>query len=451
MGTVTESQNMSFRETQLAEERPAQCQRELEKKYFEVRQATQDLGSPLEIEDYAIQSMPDASPTKWHFGHTTWFFHVFVLENQTKIDFAPFHPQFKILFNSYYETVGEKHPRSRRGLLSRPTINEIQDYRRHVDKAMQRLFVSSDLSAKLLSLIEVGIHHEQQHQELILTDIKHVFASNPLLPSYLPASLATDANTQKKTQQKTTDPLEPLSWTAHDGGVVQLGHSSSDFSFDNESPRHQVLLTPYRIANRLVTCGEFLEFINDGGYRSPTLWLSDGWASVQREGWEAPAYWRQDNGNWQLYSLEGAREIDLNEPVSHVSYFEADAYARWSGHRLPVEAEWETAANGLPIEGNFMESHAFHPVRSGASTTDPKQFFGDLWEWTASQYTAYPMYTAPEGALGEYNGKFMCNQFVLRGGSCATPISHIRKTYRNFFPPQARWQFSGIRLAHDAS
>jgi ergothioneine biosynthesis protein EgtB len=410
--------------------------------YSGVRQFSEELTKPLETEDYVIQSMPDVSPTKWHLAHTSWFFETFVLSEINRNYRSP-HPQFNFLFNSYYVQVGERHCRPKRGLISRPTVEEVVKYRRHVDQNMLEFLeiANEEQLSSIASVIELGLHHEQQHQELMLTDIKHVFSENPLRPAY----------TAK--EQKPLDRLLPeIDWIEYPEGVYEIGHNGGGFSFDNERPVHKEYANPFKLANRLVTNLEYLEFIEDGGYKRPEIWLSDGWNTVEANNWNAPLYWEEKNGNWQYFSLSGTREIALDEPVCHVSYYEADAFSRWAGDRLPTEAEWEIAASNLSIEGNFVEKENYHPMVISAETNNrkPQQMFGDVWEWTRSPYGPYPGYSTIPGAIGEYNGKFMCNQMVLRGGSCATSRSHIRKTYRNFFPPDARWQFMGIRLAKDA-
>jgi ergothioneine biosynthesis protein EgtB len=410
---------------------------DLAERYDTIRQFSEHLCQPLQPEDHVIQSMPDVSPTKWHLAHTTWFFETFVL-GQRGDGFQPFHPQFGYLFNSYYVSVGQRHCRPRRGLLSRPTVSEVREYRRHVDGHMQALLNGGrSLPPELAGIIELGLHHEQQHQELMLTDIKHVFSVNPLGPVYRHgAAMAAGA-------------APPMRWIAFEEGIHSIGHDGRGFAYDNESARHRVLLQAFELASRPVTSGEYQAFIDDGGYRRPELWLSDGWNTAQAQGWEAPLYWERCDGRWSMFTLGGQRQIIDAEPVCHVSYFEADAFARWSGHRLPTEFEWESASTLAPIDGNFVEDELYHP-RVADDKGGLAQMFGDAWEWTASAYLRYPGYRAPAGALGEYNGKFMCNQFILRGGSCATSRSHIRRTYRNFFPPEARWQFSGFRLARDA-
>jgi ergothioneine biosynthesis protein EgtB len=393
-------------------------------RYAAVRARTEALAAPLTVEDCALQSMPDASPVKWHLGHTTWFFETFVLERALPA-FSPFRPEFRALFNSYYVGVGPRHPRPERGLLSRPSLQEVLDYRASVDERMQRVLADP----RVAGLIELGLHHEQQHQELILTDVKHLLSRNPLHPAYMAPKPAA------------RDGVPGMRFAAFPEGVRQIGHEGDGFSFDNETPRHRVYLRGYAIADRLVTNGEYLQFMADGGYERAELWLSEGWDARQAQGWRAPLYWDADGRH---FTLQGSRPIEPDEPVTHVSFYEAEAFARWAGARLPGEAEWELAAEGAPRGGNFLESGCLHPA-PGAP-----QFFGDAWEWTTSTYGPYPGFRAAEGAVGEYNGKFMVNQYVLRGGSCATPESHIRVSYRNFFPAAARWQFSGIRLAKDA-
>jgi ergothioneine biosynthesis protein EgtB len=408
-------------------------------RYRRVRHDTEVLCAPLVCEDYIVQSMPDVSPTKWHLAHTAWFFETFLLSPHVP-GYVPFDPHFAYLFNSYYVGVGDRHCRQNRGLLSRPTVAEVYEYRRHVDEAMERFLSGLDGAelGRLGPIIELGLHHEQQHQELMLTDIKHVFWVNPMRPAY-----------RGRVAEEGVARRGPLDWVGVDGGVRWIGHDGDGFAFDNEGPRHRAFLEPFQIGSRLVTNGEYKAFMEDGGYRRAELWLSLGWATVRAEEWQAPLYWVQDGGHWLNHSLAGMRPVDDAEPVCHVSYFEADAYARWAGARLPTEAEWEVAAGGVPVTGNFVGAGRFHPAPA-AGGGRLEQMFGDVWEWTGSGYLPYPGYRPAPGALGEYNGKFMCNQFVLRGGSCATPSDHVRRTYRNFFPPDARWQFSGIRLARDA-
>jgi len=401
-------------------------------RFRRIRSRSMALCAPLSPEDMMVQSMPDASPAKWHLAHTTWFFERFVLERDPA--YRPLHPEWHYLFNSYYQSVGPMHARPRRGVLSRPGAQQVREYREHVDDAVsERLMTGVD--ATTLAIIELGLEHEQQHQELLLTDIKHAFACNPLLPAYAPASVSTAAGN-----------AVPLTFIEGREGVVDTGHDGRGFAFDNESPRHRTLLQPHALANRLVTNAEYAAFVHDGGYREPSLWLSEGWDTVCREQWQRPLYWQEDLAS--EFTLTGVRAIDPEAPVSHVSYFEADAFARWAGSRLPTEAEWESAASTLPVQGNLLETHALHP-RAAEPQGGLLQMYGDVWEWTASPYISYPGFRPLAGSLGEYNGKFMCGQWVLRGGSCATPREHIRASYRNFFPPHARWQFMGIRLGQD--
>ncbi|MEQ1537086.1 MAG: ergothioneine biosynthesis protein EgtB [Burkholderiaceae bacterium] len=408
-----------------------------------VREATLALVKPLSEEDCTVQSMPDASPVKWHLAHTSWFFETFVLTPHLA-GYAVFDPAFKVLFNSYYHAVGARHPRGERGLITRPGLQEVQAYRAHVDAAIGRLQVSGDLSAEIQALIELGCHHEQQHQELILTDVKHMLSQNPLKPAY------------QKHWPLTTIQARAASWVSVAEGLYEIGHTGSAFAFDNESPRHRVWLDAFQIASQPVTHGDFLAFINDGGYQRSDLWLSAGWDVVTACGWEAPLYWEKDSdGRWTVFTLHGQVPVEPHAPVCHVSFYEAEAYARWAGARLPTEAEWEvasrSAASNTKTKGNFLESGALHPLalREAAPDNTMAQAFGDVWEWTRSDYAPYPRFQAAAGAVGEYNGKFMSGQYVLRGGSCATPVSHIRASYRNFFAPQTRWQFSGLRLARD--
>jgi ergothioneine biosynthesis protein EgtB len=412
----------------------------LAQRYAAVRAFTERLCEPLATEDYVVQSMEDVSPTKWHLAHTTWFFETFVLRPHLP-GYAEHHPQYAYLFNSYYVQAGERHCRAQRGYISRPTVAEVYAYRRHVDEAMAALLSrAAEDEPAVAAVVEVGLNHEQQHQELMLTDIKHVFSVNPLRPAY-----RQDTGLEAAAPPRAA----PLSWIEFPDGVYRIGHDGEGFAYDNEGPRHRVYLEPFSLAARPVTNGEYLEFMQDGGYGRAELWLSLGWATVQEQGWSEPFYWEQRDGAWWHYTLQGMRRVDEAEPVCHLSYFEADAFARWAGARLPTEAEWEVAAAGLPVNGNFADG-PLRPLAAKAREAGLQQMFGDVWEWTQSQYTPYPGYRPPEGALGEYNGKFMCNQFVLRGGSCVTPPGHIRPTYRNFFPPEATWQFSGLRLAKDA-
>ena len=423
--------------------------------YRRVRAFTEHLAEPLETEDYVVQTMEDVSPTKWHLAHTSWFFEVFVLQKY-KADYRLYHPEFPYLFNSYYVQAGERHCRDRRGYISRPTVKEVYAYRAHVDEQMEALLHDAAAPNEIANVVEIGIHHEQQHQELILTDIKHVLSVNPLRPVYRPAAAEYEHGdpASRKTQPATRP---PLAWKHFDEGIYEIGHAGDEFCYDNETPRHRHFANDFLLANRLVTNGEYLEFMEDGGYRRPELWLSEGWATVDENEWTEPFYWENRDGSWWMFTLSGMRELAANEPVCHLSYFEADAYARWADARLPTEQEWEIAAQSLRREergGNFVEEGRYHPaaLRTAAGTNGEvhlEQMYGDVWEWTRSQYSPYPGYKPLPGALGEYNGKFMCNQFVLRGGSCATSDSHIRPTYRNFFAPASTWQFTGLRLARD--
>ena len=408
----------------------------LAERYRVVRTATERLADPLSPEDCTIQSMPDASPTKWHLAHTSWYFETFVLENAIA-GYRPFDSRFRELFNSYYESVGPQHARPERGMLSRPGLDAILDYRRAIDHAVLTL-LEKPPDLELAEVLELGIQHEQQHQELVLTDLKHMLSRNPLRPAYRDAAELPQHD------------APPLRWHDHPEGLREVGHSGEGFGFDNEGPRHRVYLQHFELASRPVTNADYLEFMADGGYSNPLLWLADGWATRQERAWSAPLYWERRggrDGDWETLTLSGPRAVRPGEPVCHVSYYEADAYARWFGARLPSEAEWEIAACAARIEGNFVESGSLHPRVCEPAGSGPQQLFGDVWEWTRSPYVAYPGFRAAQGALGEYNGKFMSNQLTLRGGSCATPQSHIRASYRNFFYPDARWQFSGLRLA----
>ena len=417
----------------------------LARRYEQVRQFTMTLAAPLTPEDCQVQSMPDASPAKWHLAHVTWFFETFILERFEQ-GFRAFDPAFKVLFNSYYVGLGDRHPRPQRGLITSPTLDEVQRFRANVDERMLALLASRGDDPDIAGLVTLGLHHEQQHQELLLTDIKHALSFSPRHAPYA--------------RRWPIGPVSPrpLRWHAYEPGLVESGHDSAhdgEFCFDNETPRHRVWLDPFELASRPVTYGEYLAFIDDGGYCRPELWLSMGWDWVQAGQHEAPFYWRRDEGRWFTHSLQGTVEIDPHTPVCHLSYFEADAFARWAGARLPTEAEWEFAARQLrranPRQGNFADRGAFHPLpRSEPAEGEPVQMYGDVWEWTQSNYNPYPGFRPLPGAVGEYNGKFMCNQFVLRGGSCATPAGHVRASYRNFFPPEAQWQFSGLRLARDS-
>jgi len=412
----------------------------LAKRYGEIRAATLGLSAPLSDEDCAIQSMPDASPVKWHLAHTSWFFETFVLEPYLP-GYLAFNPAFRMLFNSYYNAVGDKHPRPARGMLSRPSRAEVVAYRLHVDTAMQALLRSTaPLPSAALALIELGVNHEQQHQELILTDVLHLLSCNPLHPTYL----ADDGPAASEQAPR-------IEWHAFDAALVEIGHAGSGFAFDNESPRHRQYLQRFEIASRPVTNGEYLAFIADGGYRRAELWLSEGWDWINAQHIEAPQYWHRDASGTRQFTLHGMRAINLAAPVCHVSLYEADAYARWAGARLPTEAEWEIAAARESVTGHFVEDGVLRPLPAVTSDGALTQLFGDVWEWTQSAYSPYPGYRPAAGAVGEYNGKFMANQYVLRGGSFATPRSHVRATYRNFFPAAARWQFTGFRLARDVA
>jgi ergothioneine biosynthesis protein EgtB len=402
-------------------------------RFMRIRRQTLALCAGLSPEDLLVQSMPDASPGKWHLAHTTWFFEQFVLGHDPA--YRSPNPAWYYLFNSYYESVGPMHARPQRGLISRPTLEQIRDYRSRIDEAVGELIVQG-IDATLAARIELGLQHEQQHQELLLTDIKHAFWCNPLHPVYRDAPAVVAER-------------KPLSMRFMPGreGPVDIGHPAGNgFAYDNETPRHRTWLPAHALANRLVTNGEYLAFIREGGYREASLWLSDGWATVQREGWQRPLYWQEDLSS--EFTLAGVRALEPQAPVCHLSHFEADAFARWAGARLPTEAEWEDAAANVSMTGNFQEDHRFHPTITPHGD-GLQQMYGDVWEWTASAYVSYPGFKTLPGALGEYNGKFMNGQWVLRGGSCATPRDHIRASYRNFFPPHARWQFAGIRLGQD--
>jgi ergothioneine biosynthesis protein EgtB len=407
-----------------------------------IRSQTEVLAKPLSAEDCQLQSMPDASPTKWHLAHLTWFFETFILEKYEK-NFKPFDAGFRVLFNSYYHGIGDKHPRAQRGLISRPALNEVLTYRQAVDERTLKVLSEHSHDDKLTQLITLGLHHEQQHQELLLTDIKHALSMNPSRPAYA-----------KRWPLSSIAP-QPVTWHGYEGGLVEHGFNAAEggFAFDNETPRHTVYIAPFELASRLVTNGDYLAFMADGGYQRPELWLSMGWDWMQAGQHALPLYWQASATGYENFTLQGMVDVDPNTPACHLNYFEADAFARWSDARLPTEFEWELAASHVKTlsSGNFVESAAYHPMPlQHAKHVQPSQLFGDVWEWTQSNYNPYPGYKPWEGLVGEYNGKFMCNQFVLRGGSCATPHSHIRASYRNFFPPDARWQFSGLRLARDA-
>ncbi|HYD97251.1 MAG TPA: ergothioneine biosynthesis protein EgtB [Noviherbaspirillum sp.] len=400
-------------------------------RYRAVRGHTQALAGPLSEEDCCVQSMPDASPVKWHLAHTTWFFETFLLERHEP-GFRPFHPAFRVLFNSYYNGVGDKHPRPQRGMLTRPGLHEVLAYRRDVDERMGWLLANGNLTAERLALVETGLQHEQQHQELLLTDVKHMLSMSPLYPAYSEAPLAPAARG-----------AEPA-WRGFDAALAEIGFGGPGFCFDNEMPRHRQFLEPFALASRLVTNGEYRAFVEDGGYASPALWLSEGWDWVQANRLSMPLYWRRDGSTWQEFTLHGLQPLDAQRPATHLSFFEADAYARWRGARLPTEAEWEYAAHGA---GDFGLQGLHPQAQQREQAAGLAELFGASWQWTLSSYSPYPGYRIAEGALGEYNGKFMANQYVLRGSSCATPAGHARISYRNFFPASARWQFTGIRLA----
>ncbi|MDH7796939.1 MULTISPECIES: ergothioneine biosynthesis protein EgtB [unclassified Beijerinckia] len=410
----------------------------LQAQIFETRQQSATLAEPLSAEDQCVQAMDDASPTKWHLAHTTWFFETFILKPHVD-GYRLFDERFPYCFNSYYEAEGDRHPRARRGILTRPTHDEVMAYRAHVDQGLTQLFASGKApEAPIANLLEIGLNHEQQHQELLLTDILALFAQNPLRPAY-----------RSLPEKKHGDEDPVTQWLAFDGGIADIGHADTSFAFDNESPRHRALIHPFKMADRLVTNGEWLQFMKAGGYRTAGLWLSDGWAMAQREGWQAPLYYVEQDGQWLKMGLGGLQPIDLEAPVSHVSYYEADAYARFAGKRLPTEFEWEVASQKAARDCNDLGSDLLRPVPARRQQ-GLRQMFGDCWEWTQSAYLQYPGYVPPAGAIGEYNGKFMVSQMVLRGGSCATPRGHSRPTYRNFFYPWQRWQFMGLRLVEDA-
>jgi ergothioneine biosynthesis protein EgtB len=404
-------------------------------RYRAVRQQTERLCAPLAVDDYQVQSVPEVSPPKWHLAHTSWFFETFLLTPFLP-GYRPFHPLYGHLFNSYYETVGTFHPRTERGHLSRPTVDEVRRYRERIDECTTALIAeaAAERWGDVAARAALGLEHEQQHQELLLMDVKRNFAANPLRPAYhVPPAAAANRP-------------PPLDWLPQPDGVREVGHAGGGFAFDNETPRHRVLVRGHRLAARLATNGEYLEFVEAGGYREARHWLADGWHACRRNGWEAPLYWEKGEGKWWQMTLGGPRPLAEHEPVCHVSFYEADAFARWRGNRLPAEEELEVACAGRPVRGNFVESGLLHPAASAGDG----QWFGDVWEWTRSPYAAYPGFRPLAGALGEYNGKFMCNQLVLRGGCCVTPQAHMRPTYRNFFYPHDRWQFAGIRLADDA-
>ncbi|HLK37052.1 MAG TPA: ergothioneine biosynthesis protein EgtB [Polyangiaceae bacterium] len=407
---------------------------ELTRRYQLVRRRTLDLAAPLSPEDMGVQSMPDASPTKWHLAHTTWFFDEFVLARHDGGRAAP-REEWAVLYNSYYEAAGERHARHARGVLSRPTLEEVLAWRGRVDERMLDWIARAP--ADRLDVALLGTHHEEQHQELLLTDIQHAFSENPLLPAYA-----------RQGGPRPQDGLRPMAWRRYEETVATIGAPADGFAFDNERPRHRVIVGPFSLATRAVTNSEYARFVEDGGYDRPGLWLSDGWSTVKSSGWRAPLYWRRRGSEWWTFTLRGLEPIDADAPVAHVSFYEADAYARWAEARLPTEGEWERAAAGESVNGHFVESARFVPA-AAAGDSPLAQLFGDVWEWTASAYGPYPRFTALPGALGEYNGKFMSGQMVLRGGSCLSPREHLRHSYRNFFPPHARWQMTGLRLARD--
>jgi ergothioneine biosynthesis protein EgtB len=424
-----------IRKTQKCDDIPA-----ITRIFDKVRARSLALASPLSAEDQTVQSMPDVSPTKWHLAHTTWFFETFILRDLDPA-YRAYDTDYHFLFNSYYEAEGPRHARPKRGLLTRPGLDDILHYRAHVDHAIRQMLdrISPQSFENIRDRLVLGINHEEQHQELILMDIKHVFSENPMRPAYdagIPSGPAETA--------------PALEWIRYDGGLHEIGHMGDGFAFDNESPRHKTYLYPFALANRPVTNGDYLEFMEDGGYSRPEFWLSDGWYHIRNAGWQAPLYWRPDDQTWTIFTLGGERPIDPQAPVCHLSYYEADAYARWAGARLPTEQEWEVAAALEPREGHFLDRGQLQPDALWATNGRLHKIFGDVWEWTSSAYAAYPGFRPDAGAIGEYNGKFMCNQFVLRGGACVTPAQHVRASYRNFFPPHSRWMFSGLRLARDS-
>ncbi len=434
LSTKTESTQAAFVTPQSSES--------LADYYNRVRQDSLSICEPLEVEDYNIQTMPDVSPPKWHLAHTSWFFETFLLKPHFP-DYTIYHPRYEHIFNSYYEQVGTFHPRPQRGMLSRPTLDNIFKYRIHIDNFMNKLIASQVIKNKqsIVDKIILGLNHEQQHQELLYTDILHIFANNPLQPQY--------RNLKQRHPSKNSN-VGDIAWLAFDESLSQYGFSGQGFHYDNETPHHKSYTGKFKLASRLVTNAEYLNFINDAGYSNSKYWLSDAWKMINTQKWRHPFYWQLENGTWFEMTLGGKRELDINAPVSHVSYFEADAYANWCNARLPTEYEWELAANSVEISGNLRESDFCHSVAiKNNSNVSLQQMYGDLWEWTKSPYVAYPGYRAVDGAIGEYNGKFMSNQIVLKGGSCVTPKEHIRSSYRNFFYPGDRWQFSGIRLAQD--
>ena len=419
------------------EQSPGRSATELADRYREVRDHTEVLAAALRAEDQVVQSMPDASPTKWHRAHVTWFFETFLLK-QFHPTYVELNPMYAFLFNSYYEAAGPRHTRTQRGMITRPTVEQVGDYRGHVDQAMLEM-LSQPLPIEAVDLVVLGFHHEQQHQELLLMDIKHLFSLNPMAPAYYVDSPVPEVH-------KPTD----VFWHRFEGGIHSMGHKSVEFSFDNELPQHDTLLQPFELADRLVTCGDWIEFIEAGGYEDPSHWLSDGWHTVNKNAWSAPEYWCDIDGQWMLFTLAGLRPVDPAEPVSHVSYYEADAFASWAGGRLPTEAEWEHGSATVSIPDDAGTRAFVHPAAAGPADGSLRQMFSELWQWTSSAYSPYPGFQVAPGAVGEYNGKFMVNTWVLRGGCVATPPGHIRASYRNFFVPAARWQFSGVRLARNA-
>jgi ergothioneine biosynthesis protein EgtB len=436
MNSASVIEQLETRPPQTAETRAAR----LLARFREVRDFSERLCETLEPEDYVVQSMPDVSPTKWHLAHTSWFFETFILKVWMP-SYRTAVPQYAFLFNSYYNAAGDMHRRDLRGLISRPTVAETYRFRKSIDAHIQELLESADdeLLEEMEPVFTIGLHHEQQHQELLVTDIKHVLAQNPLHPVY-----------GKRDERIESQPIAQANFIEFAETILEIGHDGRGFSYDNEGPRHRALVPAFALATRPVTNGEFIEFIEAGGYRKAELWLSLGWMTVNEQRWEAPLYWERRDGAWWNFTLAGMRPVDEAEPVTHISYFEADAFANWHGSRLPTEFEWERVAIGVPIEGNFVDTGRFQPAPIEAKAgNELQQIYGEVWQWTRSAYLPYPGYRAAPGALGEYNGKFMCNQMVLRGGSCATSRNHIRPTYRNFFQPEKRWQFNGIRLARD--
>jgi ergothioneine biosynthesis protein EgtB len=434
--------------------KPGRAEQLLER-YRAVRNFTTRLCRDLEPEDCVVQSMPDVSPTKWHLAHTSWFFETFVVKVWMP-RYRPEVPQYAYLFNSYYNAAGDMHRRDLRGLISRPTVAETYRFRESIDQCMAQLLQEADdaLLNEIEPILVLGLHHEQQHQELLLTDIKHVLAQNPLYPVYAGAGIGDPGRATNGAQGpgSTIPAPMPQRFIEFGEAIATIGHEGAEFSYDNESPRHRALVPRFSLSNRLITNGEYLEFMEAGGYTRPEFWLSLGWTTVNEQRWRAPLYWIERDGEWWNFTLSGLRRVNESEPVTHVSYFEADAFANWTGARLPTEFEWERAAAPFPIAGNFVDDERFHPAPAAASDNGAlQQIYGDAWEWTRSAYLPYPGYRAGPGALGEYNGKFMCNQMVLRGGSCATSRNHLRLSYRNFFQPEKRWQFTGIRLARDPS